>query len=120
METHPLTAAYLEQPYARILIPDVTGGYSAEILELPGCYAEGTTPDETMQALERAAHAWIVAALTQGQVIPVPWATRDYQGHIALRLPRSLHRHAVARAQREGVSLNTWLVSAITAAVEHA
>ncbi|KKM61029.1 hypothetical protein LCGC14_1535950, partial [marine sediment metagenome] len=36
----------LRKPYARVLIPDESGGYFAKILEFPGCYAEGETPNE--------------------------------------------------------------------------
>jgi hypothetical protein len=35
---------YLREPYARILIPDALGGYSADIfLDFPGCFAQGET-----------------------------------------------------------------------------
>src|SRR3989454_5579825 len=104
---------YLKEPYARILIPDEEGGFSAEILEFPGCFAEGDTADEAMQALDRAADAWIQAALNQGQAIPEPFANQGYGGKIALRLPRSLHRQAARFAERDRVSLNQFLVSAI-------
>jgi predicted RNase H-like HicB family nuclease len=108
---------YLKEPYSRILIPDELGGYSAEILEFPGCFAEGETADETMQALDRAAESWIEAALYQGQEIPSPFINQGYSGKIALRLPRSLHRQATQFAERDGTSLNQFLVSAISARV---
>ena len=108
---------YLKEPYARILIPDEEGGFSAEILEFPGCFAEGDTADEAMQALDRATDAWIQAALDQGQAIPLPFRNQGYGGKIALRLPRSLHRQATEFAERDGTSLNQFLVSAIAARV---
>ena len=104
---------YLKEPYARILIPEEEGGYSAEFLEFPGCFAEGETADEAMQALDRAAEAWIQAALDQGQEIPPPFRNQGYGGKVALRLPRSLHRQAAQFAERDGTSLNQFLVSAI-------
>jgi len=33
----------LRKPYARVLVPDENGGFFAEILEFPGCFAEGET-----------------------------------------------------------------------------
>ena len=108
---------YLKEPYARILIPDEEGGFSAEILEFPGCFAEGDTADEAMQALDRAADAWIQAALDQGQAIPPPFRNQGYGGKIALRLPRSLHRQATEFAERDGTSLNQFSVSAIAVRV---
>lgn len=108
---------YLKEPYARILIPDEQGGYAAEILEFPGCFAEGETADEAIQTLERAAESWIQAALDQGQEIPSPFMNQGYAGKVALRLPRSLHRQATQFAERDGTSLNQFLVSAIAARI---
>lgn len=108
---------YLKQPYTRILIADQEGGYSAEILEFPGCFAQGDSPDETMRNLDEAAVSWIEACQEQGSEIPEPNMNQGYGGKIALRLPRSLHRQAVRLAERDNVSLNQFLVSAIAAKV---
>ncbi|MBI5565662.1 MAG: toxin-antitoxin system HicB family antitoxin [Chloroflexi bacterium] len=106
---------YLTKPYSRILIPDDTGTYAAEILEFPGCFAEGTTPDEAMRHLEEAAESWIEVCLERGLDIPEPAMNQGYNGKIALRLPRSLHRQAARMAERDGTSLNQFLVTAIAA-----
>jgi antitoxin HicB len=108
---------FLKEPYSRVLIPEEGGGYSAEILEFPGCFAEGESAEEAMQALERAAASWIQAALDQGQDIPQPFVNQGYSGKVALRLPKSFHRKAVQFAERDGTSLNQFLVSAIAARI---
>ncbi|MBM3151823.1 MAG: type II toxin-antitoxin system HicB family antitoxin, partial [Chloroflexi bacterium] len=82
---------YLKLPYSRILIPD-EGSYAAEILEFPGCFSQGETPDEAITNLEKAARSWIHVAQTQGLEIPEPYLNQGYAGKIALRLPRSMHR----------------------------
>jgi len=105
--------AYLKEPYSRILIPNEDGTFSGEILEFPGCFAEGETADEAMRNLEAAAQAWIEASLAQGLAIPEPEMNQGYGGKIALRLPRSLHRQAARLAARDGTSLNQFLVTAI-------
>jgi antitoxin HicB len=107
---------YLKLPYSRILIPD-DGSYAAEILEFPGCFAQGDTPDEAIANLDNAARSWIQVALSQGQEIPEPYLNQGYAGKIALRLPRSMHRQAVRLAERDGISLNQFLVSAIAARI---
>ena len=107
---------YLKEPYTRILIPS-DGSYSAEMVEFPGCFAEGKTPDEAIRNLEEAAEAWIEASLEQGLKIPEPFMNQGFGGKIALRLPRSLHRQATMLAEREDVSLNQFLVSAISARI---
>src|SRR5215212_8928092 len=95
-EMNDLTRApeeYLQAPYARVLTPDEeTGGYTAEILEFPGCVTEGDTADEALANLEAAAEAWIEATINSGQEVPGPSLSQGYGGRIALRLPRSLHR----------------------------
>jgi predicted RNase H-like HicB family nuclease len=105
---------YLRRPYARVLTPDdETGTYTAEILEFPGCIAQGETPDEAYERLESAAAGWVEAALDMGQEIPEPSDPYSYSGRIALRLPRSLHRRAAQMAERDGTSLNQFLVAAV-------
>jgi len=115
MDGSPATARdYLKRPYARVLTPDEEhGGYTAEILEFPGCVTEGDTAAEALDNLEAAAEAWIEAALNMGQGIPEPSDSQEYGGRIALRLPRSLHGRAIRMAEREGTSLNQFLVAAI-------
>jgi len=119
MDTTPDTVRdYLNQPYARILTPDEEyGGYTAEILEFPGCITEGDTANEALENLEAAAEGWIEAALNARQRIPEPLDSQGYGGRVALRLPRSLHRRAVQLAEREGTSLNQFLVAAIAESV---
>lgn len=107
--------AYLALPYARIITPAEEGGFSAEILEFPGCFAEGETPDEAFRNLEDVAETWIETALEDGQEVPPPSVNQGYSGRIALRMPRDLHRLASRKAARDGVSLNQCLVTAIAA-----
>lgn len=107
---------YLKKPYARVLVPD-EGVYVAEILEFPGCFAEGETPNEAYRNLEDAAKAWIESSLERGLEIPPPSINTGYAGKVALRLPRSAHRLAVRMAERDGVSLNQFLVSSISARI---
>ncbi len=105
---------YLRRPYARVLTPDEeTDTYTAEILEFPGCIAQGDTPEEAYSRLESTAEGWIQAALDMDQEIPAPTDPHSYSGRIALRLPRSLHRRAAQIAERDGISLNQFLVAAI-------
>ncbi len=104
---------YLKSPYARILIPQEDGTFFAEILEFPGCFAQGTTPEEAFQNLEQVAKSWIESALDQGQAIPQPSTNEGFSGKLILRLPRSIHRRATRMAERDRTSLNQFLVAAI-------
>lgn len=105
---------YLQEPYAIKLIRDSESGvYTAQIEEFPGCFAEGKTLEEAYTNLQTAAVSWLEAALDMGQVIPEPYVNRTYSGNIALRLPKSLHADVVRAAEREGTSLNKFLVATI-------
>ena len=48
----------------------------AEIPDLPGCAADGETPDEAVEALEEAKRLWIAARLENGHRVPEPTNTR--------------------------------------------
>jgi len=105
---------YLKEPYSRILIPDEESGtYTAVILEFPGCIAQGDTPQEAYEHLEDAAKDWIEAALDLKQEIPSPSQSLSYGGKVLLRIPKSLHRQSALIAEKEGVSLNQFIVSAL-------
>jgi predicted RNase H-like HicB family nuclease len=107
----------LRKPYSRVIIPDETGLFAAELLEFPGCYADGATPEEAYLNLEDVAEAWIESARAQGFPIPEPFADVEHSGTVSLRLPKSIHSRAVQFAYRDGVSLNTFLVCAVSVAV---
>jgi predicted RNase H-like HicB family nuclease len=109
------SSKYLKLPYHRVLVPAEEGGYFAEIMEFPGCIAEGDTPDEAYKNLEEVAAEWIDGTIRDGQPIPPPAIDHSYSGKFALRLPRDLHRMAAVKAARDGISLNTCFVSAIAA-----
>jgi antitoxin HicB len=108
---------YLQEPYARIVIPTEPSGFHAELLEFFGCFAQGETVGEAYKNLERAAEAWIENALAQGHEIPEPSSAIDYSGRIVLRLPQGIHQQAARLAERDQTSLNTYLVSAVSAKV---
>lgn len=104
---------YLKRPYGRLLVPEEEGGYRAEIIEFPGCFAEGESAAEAAENLEDAARSWLEATVARGQPVPDPLDETDYSGKLVVRLPKSLHRHAAFAANRDGVSLNQFIVSSV-------
>jgi|SRR6185437_5826966 antitoxin HicB len=104
----------LNKPYARRLVPDETGGFVASILEFPGCIAEGDSPEEAMANLNAAAASWVEVALANGYAFRDPIEYDGYNGKVALRLPRSLHRQVAELAELEASSINQLLVMAIS------
>jgi predicted RNase H-like HicB family nuclease len=112
---------YLELPYRISLVPDRDdggrAGWVAEIDELPGCLSQGSTPEEAVTRVREAMLDWVGAALEDGTTIPAPGEAAAYSGRFLLRLPRSLHAELAREAEREGVSLNQFVTSALAAAV---
>jgi predicted RNase H-like HicB family nuclease len=108
-----LIERYLSQPYSRILIPQEDGRFAAEILEFPGCFAEGEDPGETYTNLEEAARRWLSACVANGTPVPPPLTSYEVSGKFALRLPKGSYLRAAKAAAREGVSLNQYITAAV-------
>jgi antitoxin HicB len=97
----------------RPLTEDEGGGYLIEFPDLPGCMSDGETIEEAIANGEDAQRGWIAAMMEAGRPIPSPSVepTESYSGKWQLRAPKSLHRRLAERAKREGVSLNTLVVT---------
>jgi antitoxin HicB len=95
----------------RPLAADEGGGYLIEFPDLPGCISDGETVDEAVANGMDARREWLAVAQEQGRT--VPGAGGQLSGKWLQRVPRSLHTRLVERAEREGVSLNTLVISLI-------
>ena len=68
-------AEILNRPYRWELIPwteQPNVGWSACIVEFPGCVAEGATASEAIDNLRHAAQDWVFCVLSSGQKVPEP------------------------------------------------
>lgn len=108
---------YLNLKYPITIIPDVTGGFVADIEELPGCITQGETLEEVYRNMDEAKQLWLEVAYEDGLDIPLPRNDVDYSGKFNVRLPKSLHKKLDNLAVHEGVSLNQYLVSTLSHAV---
>jgi len=103
---------YLKLPYTIEVIKDESEEYSgwfARVVELPGCMTQADTFTELSEMIQEAMTAWIETALEDGEKIPKPGLVEDYSGRFVIRIPRSLHKELMELAEREGVSLNTYV-----------
>jgi antitoxin HicB len=108
---------YLNLQYPVTLTCDPEGGYVAQIKDLPGCLTQGETLEETMANINEARELWIETAYEAGDDIPLPSNDDSYSGKLLVRMPKSLHRRLAETAENEGVSLNQYIVSLLSAAV---
>ena len=111
---------YLELPYTievRFDSGDGESGWVASVVELPGCITQGDTFEELGEMIREAMLAWIEVELEDGAAIPEPRAVDDFSGKFVTRIPRSLHRDLVRAAERDGVSLNSFVNMALSRSV---
>lgn len=108
---------YLGLKYPVTVTPDPEGGFVVEIEDIPGCFSQGDTLEEAYENIEEARRLWLESAYEDGLDIPLPRDERRYSGKFNVRVPRGLHRKLDHLADREGVSLNQFLVSTLSHAV---
>ncbi|MGI6307069.1 MAG: toxin-antitoxin system HicB family antitoxin [Dethiobacteria bacterium] len=105
---------YLSQSYPfnlETLSEEDGGGYLISYPDLQGCFSDGDTAEESIRMGEDARRAWIQARYEDGLEIPEPFSSyARYSGRITLRAPKTLHRKLIEQAEKEGVSLNQYLV----------
>jgi antitoxin HicB len=83
------------------------GGWLASFPDLPGCVADGESPEEALRNAAEAESAWIAANDKWGK------AKVEKPARLVARLPRGIHRDLQERARAEGVSVNTMMVTLI-------
>ena len=88
------------------------GGWLARFPDLPGCMGDGEAPEAAIGDGYSAAQAWLKVAQECDDQIPKPGMGGE-SGRFVARVPKSLRTRLVARAEQEGVSMNTLLVSII-------
>ena len=89
------------------------GGYVATCPEFPGLSGIGETAEEAIAVLREAVEMAVEVYSEEGHALPEPRVRGSYSGQFRLRVPRSVHAELAARAEAEGVSLNTLALSYI-------
>lgn len=92
------------------------GGWLATVPALPGCMADGETPEEALADAEGAILEWIHAARQLGKEVPGPASLGQWRQ----RVPRSLHEKLKIIAAAEGVSLNSYVANVLAESVGRA
>jgi len=105
---------YLGLRYPVEITEQEEGGYFVRIPDLPGCMSQGETVEEALRNIEEARGLWLETSYDAGDSIPKPGEASDFSGKFVLRVPRSLHEDLSRAADREGVSLNTYVLSLVS------
>jgi len=109
---------YLKLPYSYTIGKDKEHDgkeyFYVLVNELPGCASDGKTEEEALKNIKSAMYDWIETALLNDQKIPTP---EGFSGKFTVRILPSLHRDLITKANREGVSINSFISTAIARAV---
>ena len=88
--------------------------FIATVPELPGLSAFGSSPKKAVEELSIAKEAYLEVLSEDGEETPAPDVLKPFSGQTRLRLPKSLHASLSNEAKKEGVSLNTYIVSLLS------
>jgi antitoxin HicB len=108
---------YIKLKYPVTVEEAPEGGFFVHIEDLPGCYSQGETVEEALAMIEDARRLWIESMYEDENEIPLPRSKQEYSGKFIVRVPVSLHRKLDHIAVKEGVSLNQYIVSALSISV---
>jgi predicted HicB family RNase H-like nuclease len=97
-----------------VIADEDIGGYTVVFPDLPGCLTQFDSLDQLPHMVDDAKRTWMTSLYEAGQEIPPPTFPETYSGRFNVRLPRSLHRALAESAEREGVSLNQYVVMLLT------
>ncbi|GHU07235.1 hypothetical protein AGMMS50225_03830 [Betaproteobacteria bacterium] len=120
----PIQPPHPFEAYTHIISPlsgEDGGGYLFSIPDLPGCISDGSTPAEAMENGRDAFLTTVSALADLGREIPppsfrpqavqVPAHVPEVSGKFVTRVPKTLHAKLVDQAEKEGVSMNTLVLS---------
>lgn len=107
---------YMSLPYTMTIKrrAEQGGYYIASYIELPDLTMTGDTPEEAVKELLAEKPEWFEQCLKLGIPIPLPVEPQKYSGKIVLRIPPSLHESLIRIAALEGVSLNQYMLAALS------
>ena len=88
----------------RRLSAEEGGGYLVTFPELPGCMSDGDTVEEAITNAADAENEWLLASKNWDKTMEKP-------GRFVTRMPQWVYRGLQYNAAREGVSMNTLIVS---------
>lgn len=96
---------------------DEDGEYVATSPEWPELSWLAASEPDAIRGLRVVIDEAIKVLRAQRSPVPLPRPLPAYSGQIRLRMPKSLHRAMAARADQEGVSLNTLALTYISRGV---
>ena len=95
----------------RPLTVEEGGGFLISYPDFSECISDGETSEEAIENGMDALEETIAALESMGFPVPVPNSASQYSGKFIQRVPKSLHARLASRAKREGISMNSLVIS---------
>ena len=94
---------------------DATGKtyWTAFYPAIDGCVGGGDTAEEAIKDAAENLEIFLIYLKEEKRELPNPYCESQYNGKIALRLPKRTHELVAMKAKEEEVSINTFLISAV-------
>jgi predicted RNase H-like HicB family nuclease len=99
----------------RVSWSDDDGEYVGTCAEFPSLSHLDPDRIEALRGIQLLVDAVVVDMEKEGELIPVPLATRAYSGKFLTRVPPELHRQLVMMAAEEQISLNALVTTRLSA-----
>jgi antitoxin HicB len=97
------------------ITPEEDGYFAARFPDFPGIITGGDTPEEALRNAQEALSATLETMRKRKITAPAP--RHKFSGHFNIRVPVSIHRALVRKADEEGVSLNALVAHLLSKAV---
>lgn len=105
-------------PYSfRVLWSDEDDAYIATSPEFAGVSGIGESPESALREVRTGLGLALETFRADGWPLPSPETLSEFSGQFRLRVPRHLHARLAQRAADEGVSLNSYVLSVLAAAL---
>ena len=99
---------------------DDGGYYACFVDELPGCLADGKTPEEALKNVKEAMASHLESMLDDDVEIPEPLNLANFKGLITYRTKPKTHYKVAKAAQRKRMSINKLIDEAVESYIKRA
>ena len=87
----------------------------AKCLEFPSLLAHGQTATAALNEIEKVVSETLNWMNEENEEIPEPFGLKKYKGNLTLRVPPEIHKNLTIKSAEEGISINKYILSRITA-----
>lgn len=88
--------------------------WTAKYPAVEGCVGGGDTPEEAIAEAQENLELLLEYLKDEKKKIPAEYSQPEYNGKISLRVSKSVHKKVSEIAEQEGISINTFLNTAIS------